>query len=65
MVSSMPPDPLAFGHGGGTHLDGYDLASIAALADANRNPDPYGYRKELVELVRVADALQTKTAAQE
>ncbi|HWS25432.1 MAG TPA: von Willebrand factor type A domain-containing protein [Xanthomonadales bacterium] len=49
----------AFGEAlrGGKYLDGYDYAAIAALAQANLGPNPYGMNAEFVELVGKAAAL--------
>ncbi|KRE99548.1 hypothetical protein ASG87_14235 [Frateuria sp. Soil773] len=47
---------------GGTYLDGYDYAHIAALADGARGADPDGYRAGFVQLVKLADGLGTHAA---
>lgn len=44
---------------GGTHLGRFTLDDAAKLADDARGDDRFGYRAELVSLVRKAQALQT------
>ena len=39
---------------GGRHLRGWDWDAAIALADGARGPDPFGYRVEAVELMRIA-----------
>jgi Ca-activated chloride channel family protein len=55
---------FADGLRGGTHLGGYGLPQIAALAQDARGQDPSGYRGEFVDLVRKAQALQTPARAE-
>lgn len=42
---------------GGEHLGDFDLAKIAALANAGRNDDRFGYQREFLELVNRAQTL--------
>ena len=39
---------------GGEFTKSYGFDDVAALATANRGPDPYGYRSEFINLVRLA-----------
>src|SRR6185369_17184968 len=50
---------VAFGQHlrGENALDGYDYASVAALANSARGTDAEGYRAEFVRLVRIAETL--------
>ena len=43
-------------------LMGYSLSSIAGLAEGARASDPYGYRSEFVQLVRLAESLESRPA---
>ncbi len=56
----------AFGEAlrGGKYLDGYDYAAIAALAQANLGPNPYGMNAEFVELIGKAAAIGGEAPAQ-
>ena len=42
---------------GGKYLDGYSLAEVHALAAAARGTDPFGYRGEFLQLIRLAEGL--------
>ena len=44
-------------------LDVYVYATIAAIANPARGPDPEGYRAELVRLIRMADTLRAVSQA--
>ena len=39
---------------GGAHTGTFSYDDVAALAQANRGEDPFGYRAEFVSLVRMA-----------
>jgi Ca-activated chloride channel family protein len=43
---------------GGEHMAGYGLDRVATLAATADLPDPFGYRAELVELIRRAEAIK-------
>jgi Ca-activated chloride channel family protein len=43
---------------GSPYLKGYDYDDVIALAQANKGPDPFGYRAEFVNLVRLAKPAQ-------
>jgi Ca-activated chloride channel family protein len=43
---------------GGKYLEGYDLAAIHDLAAESKGDDPYGYRGEFLQLVRLAEGFQ-------
>ncbi|AKS40454.1 vWA domain-containing protein [Wenzhouxiangella marina] len=42
---------------GGQYLEGYSLDEILALATPARGEDPFGYRGEFLQLVRLADSV--------
>jgi Ca-activated chloride channel homolog len=42
---------------GGDQLEGFGLDRIHALASQSRGPDPFGYRGEFLQLLRLADSL--------
>jgi len=42
---------------GGQYLQGFDLDDILTLAASARGDDPFGYRGEFVQLVRLADSV--------
>jgi Ca-activated chloride channel family protein len=42
---------------GGQYLEGFDLDEILALATPARGDDPFGYRGEFLQLVRLADSV--------
>jgi len=41
---------------GGQYLEGFDLAEIQALAQPARGEDPFGYRAEFIQLLRLAES---------
>ncbi|MDQ7984767.1 von Willebrand factor type A domain-containing protein [Pseudomonas sp. G34] len=45
--------------GGGRYTGGFDWAATAALARGSRGDDPFGLRNEFVQLVELAQSLQT------
>ena len=49
----------AFGQhlSGSQYLNGYGLDEILALADQSRGNDPFGYRAEFLQLVRLTESL--------
>jgi len=42
---------------GNSYLGGWSFADAAALAEAHRGEDPFGYRAEAIQLMQLADAL--------
>src|SRR6056297_4281520 len=42
---------------GGQYLEGFDLADIQTLAQPARGEDPFGYRAEFIQLLRLADSM--------
>ena len=49
----------AFGQhlAGGTYLNDFDLSDIKALAQPARGDDPFGYRAEFIQLLRLTESL--------
>lgn len=43
---------------GDTLMNGYTIQQARELAEANKGPDPFGYRTELLTLMRLAESLQ-------
>ena len=43
---------------GGKYIDNFTLDDVIALAQANKGEDPYGYRGEFIQLVRMAKIAQ-------
>lgn len=46
---------------GDTHMGKFTLAQVGDIAQKAKGPDPYGYRAELVNLVRTAESAQALT----
>ena len=42
---------------GGQYLEGFNLADIQALAQPARGEDPFGYRAEFIQLLRLAESM--------
>jgi Ca-activated chloride channel family protein len=49
---------------GGEHMAGFGLDRVAALAEEADVPDPFGYRAELLGLIRRAEAIKAPDAAE-
>ncbi len=65
--STNEPERLAFAAAvaafgqhlrGGQYLEGFGLDQIHALASRSKGPDPFGYRGEFLQLVRLAEGLE-------
>jgi len=41
---------------GGQYLEGFGLGDIQALAQSARGEDPFGYRAEFIQLLRLAES---------
>jgi Ca-activated chloride channel family protein len=50
---------------GGKYLEGFGMNEIHALAQATKGNDPFGYRGEFLQLVRLAEGLASPEAVRE
>lgn len=46
---------------GGQHQQGFDFIKLIRLANSAKGDDPFGYRNEFIQLIRLAETLKTGT----